>query len=856
MHLTYDGTPYIEPTGKEKKYLVRFILVAFIALGVLVTCITVPLTILNSLLQQERHALRVRVANESSFWASQLRLQVVGSFASARAVEGLVIGGLVTLPPLNDTVENRVRGQHFRRFNTVASVVFDDLGTGSTAMLAPGGVVFQTAPTYPSVLMYDLLRPDGSDYNVLQDIINGGGFYVVGPAFQYVPLPDLGWQVVLYSPIHNATPAEGDSAKSFWGFIVVVKDLEMMLDWDNFKELMRQAEIDYLFYNIEGPDNRFLPIRSSLPENTTTGEYEGFIDTCSDQLVLPFHMNLHVCMHSSRLLESHSRSTIVLLIVGSVFFSLVTFVCGVVVVLPCLREDDNRKYAPKMVPFAIAIVGPCNAERLCELAPEALFPVLEKYSKLQKDIIAKNCAYVGLQTHPYTATFITRDVDTGIKICLDLLQRVQSKQLDEPLMDWLGEDGKLRIAAAVHWCTDAYIRIETVNGNIRYEGNDISYCERMWMFVPPNKVTISQAAKDNVQDLPPELCASEIGSVYIRGVQHKQSLFIISSTQQGESTSALVKPVLSSLAETSIDRFPTREIGPSARNPLYTEVCENKQVTSPQTSYSNSTTMFAAEGGAEQVWGIHRSQVEREAGPREDPLPCVNDGDPVRWRTLVTTSDSDSGRSNRESEEESRTNRSQGQRLGMLVPPKLQLPTTADTTVQTHVDSTNSQKLSGAKSKASSNAEQAQAGKFPHANGANEGDFVTEALMRPWVPHALDTHLCVLFEQYSLLLDFSYESVRNVIYYFYIAYKELFTPLAGPERTNLFNRFVTAFGVPHQNILESLAVRCALRYIQHLDGVRTMLWHKEQQRLQSPRRTGDTGSGKKRKTTTGIKRSK
>ncbi|KAL7711082.1 hypothetical protein N2W54_001765 [Lotmaria passim] len=95
-----------------------------------------------------------------------------------------------------------------------------------------------------------------------------------------------------------------------------------------------------------------------------------------------------------------------------------------------------------------------------------------------------------------------------------------------------------------------------------------------------------------------------------------------------------------------------------------------------------------------------------------------------------------------------------------------------------------------------------------------EGDGVTRALLRPFIPHALDVALHVAFDYQSITLGMTYDSVRVLVYYFYSSYKILFRPLAAPERHNIYRRLVTAFGVPQQGILEHLAARCAIRCLQ------------------------------------------
>lgn len=835
MRFTRDGAVGNMQSDKSRRVLSCILFLCFLGLGALIAFATIPFSVLDGRSDKKQSDL-VRIAvDETNWWSENMRLRVIESAAAARAIEGFVIGEIDNMPPWKGGLEQRALGWSFERFPYVAAAMFRNVrnNTGTVVMLAPGGVVSQTFPNTESVLEYDFFESgNGIGVAAAERMAERGGFELFGPVLRRVPVPNASWQLLICSAIHNATSGDPVSVANFWGFTVVVKDLMGLLDVGAFEERMKELEMNYLVY-ITDDANNTIPVTTSLRNNLTTAEIEKFTGGCYNRPVLPQVGHLFMCVRSAAMIEKHSRSTVVLLVVGCVFISLIAFVCGVMVVLPCLREFDSRMNAPKTVPFVMTIVGPCNAERLFELAPSAAFPVLEKYAKLQKAVITNNHGYVGLQVHPYTATFVTRDVDTAIETCFQLLKGVQKKHLDEPLKKWLGADGELSIAAAIHWCADAYIRVETVNGSIRYEGNDVKYCERMWMFVPPNKVTISQHAKDNIRSPSTEVCTTQIGSVFFRGVKEKQALFNVTRVDGDE---------LQTFKDSTVP--PSRIFGSA-------EIEQAEYEETPNAGFIpiSIQTNTRGTGGCEMPPSspnLHKkkfkdrasqyccSRDQEEHGTHRNPLAFPGGGDEVLPRTVAFASDPDNGRVGAEDVEIGlKFIYPRDHHVNPHIPTGSRFRLANDDVTHGYAAASSDKNVSKATSSGNSPVTDFHTmDELACVSVTSKGDFITEALMRPWIPNALNTHFRVLFEQYSLFLDFSYESVRTVIFYFYIAYKELLKPLAGPERTNLFNRFVIAFGVPPQSVLEALAVRCALRHIQQLEGIRTMLWHSEQERLQ------------------------
>lgn len=99
-------------------------------------------------------------------------------------------------------------------------------------------------------------------------------------------------------------------------------------------------------------------------------------------------------------------------------------------------------------------------------------------------------------------------------------------------------------------------------------------------------------------------------------------------------------------------------------------------------------------------------------------------------------------------------------------------------------------------------------------------------LLHPSIPVWLNTTLRTAYESHAFDVDFSYDSVRVIVYFFFTGFKLLFKPLAAQERANIYGRLVTAFGIPRQNTLEHLAARCTIRLLQQLKEEKALMWSK------------------------------
>lgn len=98
-----------------------------------------------------------------------------------------------------------------------------------------------------------------------------------------------------------------------------------------------------------------------------------------------------------------------------------------------------------------------------------------------------------------------------------------------------------------------------------------------------------------------------------------------------------------------------------------------------------------------------------------------------------------------------------------------------------------------------------------------EDDGIARALRHPVIPTAVASRLRAAFRRQAGSLSVSFESARVFIFFAYSSFVLLFRRLSAPERNNIFQRLIVGFGVPLDDILEHIAARCTVNYIQECE---------------------------------------
>ncbi|KPI86300.1 hypothetical protein ABL78_4647 [Leptomonas seymouri] len=1108
-----------------RRYRVYLIILAvWIAFLVILATTLTPMLVLqyeDTAADKAYRAEENRLAND---FTTEFRDAVLNAISAVYGFQGFIMGNMKTLPNMNGTKEKRVEGQYFPDFQSYAKLVNSSTVSIAVFLTAPGGVTYQFFPKeYGAALSnWDLLEGEQQHPHLnfqamrqrsMWDAINSGKLSIAGP-YRTKNLPFLEivaskssitlgsamggetWWIDLRQPVYKATADATISISTFWGFAMAALDVIDLLEDNQFEETMRENDMEYIVYT-HNKQHDCIVVVSSWPQESdcTVPFMRDFIQTATVHDVLDDQLAWKVAVRSSKRGKQLTAHLRVIIVLASVLGTVGVFALVLYLIILCTRVYDGTVHAPKQAPFAMLTVGPCRGEELWDLASDQMVAVTDRLGKVLAHQMVRHRAYQIQQVHPLTTSYVTRTVSAAVQMAFDMIEELHRRPIDDALRHLLGDDGRLLLSYAVHWCNDAVVQLDTVEGGYRYEGPDVVYGGRMWVFAAPSVVTVSPTALSVSQDIP-HLQYKLFDSVFLRGVTERQDLYVVfdptnqklceaealaaeqvrrarqsqrraaeskssdtnsnkghnlysfnhngddgsnldigsfggyphphSGGSSGEGggnrgspdangnahsgsnsstplsglrprtaaahitkkdgavgiTSAALTPVIVPSSVMS-PPLPAQRIGPAveaASNPLVlsaTDIaalperwmvprlgewsdtssnyedakegddegksCSFPALSDEETLYAgNKTTEAFAESQADTGKSSNtepQQQPTQNASlkaaqynvciPPPPALPPISST--ARPTTSITanaladarahgvvnhhpgsladlssrrvldslygsaissvgtsTSNTSSSLAASAIGASQRHNELSAAKSRVVVPPSAELtaaaaasgghgviskspscaplpdgsitharritigPTSSYDNPLAHNLATGSAAAAAIASAQDGApldvcAASASALRVAVVSFAGDGDplvdsrvsldsFNSDFLLRTAITAQVDSLLRTVFDRQAVALDVSYDSVRVLVYYFYSSYKILFRPLAAPERHNIYRRLVTAFGVPQQGILEHLAARCAIRFLQHHEETQTLLWD-QQRRLQTHARS-------------------
>ncbi|KAK7198911.1 hypothetical protein NESM_000857800 [Novymonas esmeraldas] len=1091
-----------EDEQNNKRHAKRY-RVYLIILAVWVAFLLILITILTPMLVLQRQDSDLEMVHRdeeaalANNYTTQFRDSILGAISAVYGVEGYIMGEMKTLPQLNATPAERVVGQYFPMFYSYAELVASSSSSIALFATAPGGVILQAYPKLAELSIdgWDLMNSSGYGVNYTDpgaaqrtdpmETVNSGVLALTGP-YHGAGLPivdDSGeleavsdvWWVDLHQPIYNATSTATISSATFWGFAIVALAVDGLIRDKGFPAAMDSSMMAYVVYTIIGNTSSTCSVimASSAFGNQTdcnTKDMQDFINDATTRDVLKEQLSWKISLKSTKRVNQLTTEVRNAIVISSVVGVLLVFALCVYLIVRCTRVYDGSVHAPKMAPFAMLTIGPCRGEELWDLASDQMVEVTEQLGQVLARQMVKHHAYQIQQVHPLTTSYVTRSVAAAVQMAFGTIEELHSDPIDDPLRRLLGDDGCLLLSYAVHWCTDAAVRVESLGGGLRYDGPDVVYGGRMWVFAGPNVVTVSPAALPSTMRMA-HLKSRLFDSVFLRGVTTRQDLYVVTDTTDHrlKEAEAVAAEQVRRAREAQLQYAADKEAEPGSSDYAH----RDRLLTSyPRTGYNGTsdldgTSFFArgtggtggvlgsggsssqpssngdgdgrgglagARGGAsggvvvtrkDGVVGVcgvptaimvpsssaehalagdggpsqrsptssalelERRMVRRPARPRSaanvvsasstSSSSAVNTradrevdlaAAQLAWRAPVHPSASysvhtpqtpplqplTSGTPGAAADHGARHHRSypplhsahpaphsssSGSGSGggggsavrhsdllptnpfVVVPPSAKVIAAlhglggggvggggvgggggggiaagvgggvgggvgpaSTTTVSS--DESNGGRRGGNALPTSvydnplahdmNMAAAAAKANAPGGGGAaaiggstlvactsnnNDGSaamhgsapavdtFSTDLLLRPAISTQADLLLRTVFDRQAVALDVSYDSVRVLVYYFYCSYKILFRPLAAPELHNIYRRLMAAFGVPHQGILEHLAARCAIRFLQRHEETQTLLWD-QQHRLQAHNRSASVGTHTNTTTTASV----
>ncbi|KAL7700668.1 hypothetical protein NQL31_007147 [Lotmaria passim] len=709
-----------------------------------------------------------------------------------KALEGYVVSRMTTLPDLNSSAKARIasQGNDFADFDTILPTITKGVKFVAMVSLQPGGVYAMTWPLEPSMLGRDVLL--STDYAQTlsptpQDTLRTGKVAYIGPSKSVAKYMHGLWTMTVRRPVYNRTNVSAPiHPKTFWGFTQSSVNISAILETRPFdfrhccSSGGRLGKVDYLLTTKISNTAQRTVVATSLPK-TSLVEVENFILKGTSVAVMPNHpftVTVRGSYYGARL-SANNVTTVVATVIAGLF--LVFAIFAAFIIFHC-RPYDALRHAPKLAPFAMLTVGPCRGEELWELASDQMVEVTDRLGKMLARQMVRHHAYQIQQVHPLTTSYVTRGVAAAVQMAFDTIEELHRHPIDEPLRRLLGDDGRLLLSYAVHWCNDAVVRLDPMEGGYRYEGPDVVYGGRMWAFAAPSVVTASEAVAHAL----PRFGLRCLTAEPYRRVNVVRSRSVCGASS-GAATIYVPFPALTA-AEATAGLGSGGGAAIAAVKAAATHDGDADVVLPSQTLLSLVDTRRPVLVAA------------RDAAPHSHPCPPLSASFPAvaassphpahDAESMNQSGNVRSGSFSHSGEEESTA-------------PVLQAP--VPLSVGTELGPSHPMTMA-----------------MRRSSLVIEGDGVTRALLRPFIPHALDVALHMAFDYQSITLGMTYDSVRVLVYYFYSSYKILFRPLAAPERHNIYRRLVTAFGVPQQGILEHLAARCAIRCLQQSAKLRQL----------------------------------
>ncbi|KAG5485466.1 hypothetical protein LSCM1_07550 [Leishmania martiniquensis] len=790
-------------------------IVAFIVCLLLVFAgIFSPLIVLRNLDKKYERKIRPFEYSLANAAVAPFRLAMVEAYGISQALEGYVLSRLVKLPDLAAPPEMRIAGQNFSNFPEIGKTLLRNLSMVVMTALLPGGVYAFISPANAATYGRDTFDPHDNAQNYqptpMETLLLGRAVYV-GPFRSSSEILLGHWGLAVRRPIFNRTTYQLTDISAFWGFALTLVNISGILDTGPFDFSSFAYEdyggVDYLLSVEETSSGNITVISTSL-QRPTQRQLVEFIRLGTSVDIAPNHP--FTVTVRGRGYGANLSPTNVITVVSTVLSGLfVTFAVVIAAVLWCTRGYNAAAHAPKMAPFAMLTVGPFRGEELWDLAAEQMAEVTERLDRVLAQQMVRHHACQIQQVHPLTTSYVTRSVAAAVQMAFSTIEELQRHPINGPLRAVLGNEGPLPVSYAVHWCTDAAVRVESLKGTYRYEGCDVVFGGRMWAFAAPNIVTVSEAVAQAL----PRFGLRSLDARPYRMVNVMRSRTLCGATYSKELSSS------SADAATPTIYLPY----PLPTTVQATAGVRCRSEVSPMTALmDNSSDIEDAQPLPSQQLLTLLDQrrpalvAAAAAAPRDfDELlssPHVNnsattanllDGDDV-WSPVSPLSVVDGGAANGEVSAATRaaaTSCAQPKNEGN------EFLSAQSSSVVQHLPNASSS-LGIAVSNGATTMLRLNSFAF-------QGDAVTRALLQPLIPRSLDVALRVAFDYQSITLSVRYDEVRVLVYYFYSSYKILFRPLAAPERHNIFRRLVTAFGVPQQGILEHLAARCSIRYVQN-----------------------------------------
>ncbi|CAD2220515.1 hypothetical protein, conserved [Angomonas deanei] len=489
--------------NRKRRRYVSFIVLAFVCFFILAASFAIIFVVLGFL---EAAHLEDVLSNEmrtATYFSALFRESIITGVTVSGIFDGYVAGAGVPIPPLNGTTAQRVFNQSLPHFDEVGKNCVESSRFVSSVFLSPGGVTLYSYPPDPVNLYKDLFVAEENDWTAVVtptpwDTLRSRRTDLVGPLLSPSVNYTDAWVTLIRRPIFFAESADQFNNTNFWGFSSVVLNVSDIIKVTFEEANTVDSSLDVLLYVITTSGD-MIGMYSSLPILDDRDALHNFLTDAQTETVVQLPINsFKLAIKAKRKRHYTTGENIAAIVAGVLFFWLLVFAVGSILLLVTCKVYDGRPHAPKSVPFALLTIGHTRGEVHWCRAPDVMPRVSSRLQGVLSKHMVKHHSYQIAPRQAYTNSYVMRTVDAAVEMAFAVLEDLQRHPIDEELKTALGtEDGAVLLSCMVHWCTEATVLVGSGGKSYLYEGADLDLGSRLWLHASPGVVTLSEEAKEH-----------------------------------------------------------------------------------------------------------------------------------------------------------------------------------------------------------------------------------------------------------------------------------------------------------------------------------------------------------------------
>lgn len=460
-----DGTCKHIPLPKPCYSLFLFVIIfTVIATSVLVTK--------DNEVDDHNSAVTDAASRAMRLWGERIALGLSQEIGVARAMEGLAVGSVDTIPKhASPNISDRV--QSVKNFDKYAQRLAEPWIM--SIQLQPSGIVWQAFPTGSGPIGFDLLNSDRFSREI-QEMIDSGTYKVTGPT----SLVQGGIAMVVRLPIYlNLTRP---SRANWWGNVAVLVSLTNFV-----KELDLDGNIDQPFTLTDNTGSTFI-------HNSTNWVAEYKTDSLSRAVVMQGGLTFRLFVHPERI--TLASTDIGTALVAAIFSAIAVTAVFNIVFIFVNHKPETVVHAPKVAPFFCVMVDIMWSRKLWKACPEEMIFITEQLDAIVSERARKAKCYKADPTARRVLCVTARSIDRAIAFAEATLRDATDIELADSVQAEI-YTATLPVRISIHFCTKAKVSVESDGRQQKYvyNGHDVHFAEKFHGMCTAFAIQLTDEAK-------------------------------------------------------------------------------------------------------------------------------------------------------------------------------------------------------------------------------------------------------------------------------------------------------------------------------------------------------------------------